>query len=140
MYLDITPTRRIADLQKEFNIEFPYLTLEFYQHKPGQPGVASTNHVIHNRKLTDVQWPVAEGRLEIKDDMKVADLEKIFKDQFGLAVQVFRRSGNVWLETTMTDHWTLRKQNEHGAEISSEEPKKNISPTDEYDLNRDSDH
>ena len=65
--------------------------------------------------------------------------EKIFKDQFSLAVQVFRRSGNLWLETTMTDNWTLRQQNEHGREISTDN-KKNDLGKDDYELSRDADH
>ena len=66
------------------------------------------------------------------------ELEKIFKDQFGLAVQVFRKSGNLWLETTMTDNWTLQQQNNHGKEISAGNNKNNV--TTDFDLNRDADH
>jgi hypothetical protein len=36
----------------------------------------------------------------------------------GLYVQVFRKSGKVWLETTATDNWSLYKQNEEGQELS----------------------
>ena len=70
--------------------------------------------------------------------MKVNELEKIFKDRFNLAVQVFRKSGNLWLETTMTDNWTLQQQNNHGGEISTE--KTDIIKADDYDLNPDTDH
>jgi hypothetical protein len=48
----------------------------------------------------------------------VVELECLFEDQFGLFVQVFRRSGNLWLETTVTDSWSLQKQNEQGKELS----------------------
>jgi hypothetical protein len=70
--------------------------------------------------------------------MKVKDLEKIFKDQFSLAMQVFRKSGNLWLETTMTDNWTLQQQNEHGREISTGKTTKDIP--DDFDLTRDASH
>jgi hypothetical protein len=39
---------------------------------------------------------------------------------YGLSVQVFRKSGNVWLETSATDNWTLRQQNNEGAELSTQ--------------------
>lgn len=70
--------------------------------------------------------------------MKVSELEKLFKDKFKLAVQVFRKSGNLWLETTMTDNWSLLQQNNHGREISTNkitDPK-----PDDFDLTRDADH
>ena len=34
--------------------------------------------------------------------------------------QLFRRSGNLWLDTTITDLWTLQRQNEHVREISTD--------------------
>jgi len=67
--------------------------------------------------------------------MKVIDLEKMFKNRFNLSAQVFRKSGNLWLETTMTDNWTLLQQNNHGREIST--GKKNPDKADDFDLNRD---
>jgi hypothetical protein len=58
-----------------------------------------------------------EGHIEINDSMTVGELEKNFRDQFGLVAHVSRNSGGIWLETTMTDNWTLRKQNDYGKEI-----------------------
>jgi len=43
------------------------------------------------------------------------------EDQFeniGLIAEVFRRSGNVWIETILTNNWTLGQQNPEGGEIS----------------------
>ena len=37
---------------------------------------------------------------------------------FGLSAQVFRLSGDVWLETTSTDNWTLEEQNSTGQEAA----------------------
>ena len=51
--------------------------------------------------------------------MTVGELENIFKDQFGANVQVSRKSGSLWLETTLTDKWTLLQQNEQGKELST---------------------
>ena len=56
--------------------------------------------------------------IAITPRMKVIELEKIFLDDYGLAVQVFRESGRVWLETTMTDDWTLAEQNQQGEALS----------------------
>jgi hypothetical protein len=38
-------------------------------------------------------------------------------------VQVFRKSGKVWLETTVTDGWTLEEQNLQGEALSNTKSK-----------------
>jgi hypothetical protein len=69
--------------------------------------------------------------------MTVTDFENALMDQFGLSAQVFRRSGNLWLETTITDYWTLKQQNEHGREITiGRNQPDNLDKLD-YELNRD---
>jgi hypothetical protein len=37
-----------------------------------------------------------------------------------LSVQVFRKSGKNWLETTASDQWSLEKQNAKGLEETTE--------------------
>ena len=59
-----------------------------------------------------------ECMMEVLDTTTVHDLETGFRERFGLSVHVFRKSGNLWIETTMTENWTLKQQNEHGMEIS----------------------
>lgn len=65
-----------------------------------------------------MQKKYLEGFIHITDDMPVSKLEQLFLDQFGLSVQVFRKSGSSWLETTFTDDWTLKRQNDAGMELS----------------------
>lgn len=139
MHLNIAPDRLISDIQKEFNQIFPFLKLEFFNNKSFARNNFSASQIIpHNKKLGDGQLGIKKDRLVIEEGMKVSDLENIFRDKFRLAVQVFRKSGNLWLETTMTDNWTLFQQNSHGREISTNKP---ANPdADDYDLNRDADH
>ena len=54
------------------------------------------------------------GHLHIQEEMSVATLEQQFLEKYGLNAQVFRRSGNLWLQTSATDHWTLAEQNRKG--------------------------
>jgi hypothetical protein len=51
--------------------------------------------------------------------MTVSELESLLLQLFGLPVQVYRKSGNFWMETRMTRDWTLKQQNEHGKDIAS---------------------
>ena len=55
-----------------------------------------------------------EGDLKVNGEMEVSKLEQAFEKKYGLHVQVFRRSGNIWLQTTKTDSWTLEAQNRKG--------------------------
>ncbi len=54
----------------------------------------------------------------VSEDQTVLEVEQFFKLHFNLNAQVFRKSGNNWLETTLTDSWTLKKQNQEGMELS----------------------
>ena len=139
MQLHIAPNRIISDIQKEFNKMFPFLKIEFFSNKSFSRSNFSAQQIIsQSRKIGDTQLTKSDGDIEIAEEMKVSELENIFKDQFSLAVQVFRKSGSIWLETTMTDNWTLQQQNNHGREIST--GKTIINKAEDYDLNRDTDH
>ncbi len=139
MSLIISSNTLISDIQKEFNSQFPFLKLEFFNNKSFTRSNFSSSQIIpHNKKLGDGQLGIVDTTLEINEEMKVNEFENIFRDKFRLAVQVFRKSGNLWLETTMTDNWTLQQQNNHGREIST--VKKSIEKPQDYDLSRDSDH
>ena len=119
MLLRIAPNRLISDVQLEFNNMFPFLKLEFFRNKVFQDPESAANQVIpHYRKIRDGQAVATEGIIEIVENMKVRELEKLCKDIYKMNVQVFRRSGNLWLQTAMTNDWTLWNQNKHGMEIS----------------------
>lgn len=139
MLLHIGPNRLIGDIQKEFNKVFPFLKIEFFNNKTfNRTGFMANQIIPQSKKIGESHLNIKGGDIQIEEEMKVKDLEKIFKDRFNLAVQVFRKSGNLWLETTMTDDWTLLQQNNHGREISS--GKNSGDKAADYDLNRDADH
>lgn len=115
MLLHIAPHILIAEVQAEFNTAFPFLKLEFFRNKKGR---GESVAIPSSLAISECYAAVEEKEVEIDENMQVSALETIFKEHLGLNVQVFRRSGNLWLQTTITDHWTLQKQNEHGREIS----------------------
>lgn len=139
MQLHIAPNRIVADIQYEFNKAFPYLKIEFFNNRTFKRNGFMANQILpHSKRIGDSQLHITDGDIRVEKDMKVKDLENLFRDQFSLAVQVFRKSGNLWLETTMTDNWTLEQQNKHGMEISS--GRKATDEPGDYDLSRDADH
>lgn len=118
MIIEINKNRAIADLQYDFSRLYPFLKLDFYKNTNGRLG-SFIKQKYNKITLLNIAGNQKEGDLEITDFMSVGELEKTFQNRFGMAVQVSRKSGTIWLETTMTDNWTLKQQNEHGRELSS---------------------
>lgn len=106
----------IKDIQQSFNNLFPNLKLEFYEHshKKGE-GSPPVEQLAENLTIGQARSIHTSGDLRIRPDQTIAQLEETFLTQFGLFVQVFRKSSNIWLQTTQTDDWTLNKANVEGA-------------------------
>jgi hypothetical protein len=125
MLLQISGERLLRDVQKDFNRAYPFLKIEFFKNDD----VRKAHYPVQKQlspslKITDARYKnVFDGEVEVMDNMSVSDLENKFMDLFGLSIQVFRRSGNLWLETSMTDNWSLKQQNENGEEISVAKPR-----------------
>lgn len=111
----ISDQKHIADIQADFRRMFPYLKLEFYnlQHDIGE-GSPKRALLSAHTLLKEVRTIHTEGDLLIHPEMTVNELEARFADLYGLNAQVFRRSGNLWMQTTVTDSWTLAEQNRKG--------------------------
>lgn len=116
MTLEIDANRTLSDIKSQFNKEFPYLKLEFFSKKHEKFEATEKSHLLKdNVKLTELS--VGSCKLEITKDMSVEQLETLFQQKCKLNVQVFRKSGKIWLESTVTDNWSLEKQNTHGKEL-----------------------
>lgn len=121
MILAIDNNKKIKEVQEEFNKLFPYLKLEFFtkKHRMGEATAKKYMKQVINKKLADfISTSNDNNLLEISPQMSVAFLEELFKTIYGLNVQVFRKSGKVWLETTFTDGWSLEEQNLQGEALS----------------------
>ena len=120
----------IKEVQNEFSGAYPFLKIDFSrgkgekrvtsnatsdnaavsrQSQPGEPDGAM------NEKARQLLW----DEFGVTDNMKVSELEVLLQYEFSLPAQVLRKSGNLWLETRMTQHWTLRQQNDHGLDMAS---------------------
>jgi hypothetical protein len=119
MKIIINDRRKIFSIQKDFNEMFPFLRLEFFVKSNVQSGPSSGKMIKHPSKtLGECRTVHKRGTVTITPNMTVADLEQNLKSVFGLSAQVFRQSGKAWLETTVTDGWTLEEQNRQGEELS----------------------
>jgi len=117
MTLAISNEKTTGDLQQSFSLKYPFLRLDFYRLVKTDPTMPVKKH-LPPATLLRASGLINPGILEITDEMTVGELEKAFLKNFGLDVQVSRKCGMLWIETTMTNKWSLFKQNEHGREIS----------------------
>lgn len=113
--MKINKKRTISEVSSEFNELFPHLKIEFYlyHHDTGE-GSRQKDQIAHSVTLGEINPALKEGIIDLKPETKVADLEEIFYQNFGLSIQVFRRSGMLWLQTSKTDDWTLATQEAKG--------------------------
>lgn len=141
MQLSIKSERQIADVQQDFSSAYPFLKIEFFRNDLTRKSRYPANLKIsnHARVREAWIWKKDSGQIDLSDSMTVLQLEEALMDEFGLSVQVFRKSGNIWLETTMTDNWTLKQQNDHGREISRGNVNMYRPYEKDADLDRDND-
>ncbi len=120
--MTITDKKKINEIQDEFSREFPYLKIEFYakKHKEGEGSEASFQ-IDGEKTIGEVRAKHLEGDLKFDENTKVGAFEKMFSEKYGLNVQVFRKSGDLWLQTIKTDEWTLAEQNARGEKSISQE-------------------
>jgi hypothetical protein len=117
MIIKITENTLVSDIQEEFSKRFPYLKIELFEEPHGiGEGSLLKNQVPNNITIGEASGDSKKGVINVNGLMKVAELEQNFHDTFGVAAQVFRKSGDIWLQTTTTDDWTLAEQNSSGRE------------------------
>ncbi len=113
MKLDLAPNTTIGDIQAAFSTFFPNLKLAFFS-KPHKAYKSSAAKFLIQDKtmLLSLLSPTCSepAVLLLENEMPVWQLERLFEEEFGLHVQVFRRSGKIWLETSKTDDLTLEQQ------------------------------
>ena len=115
--MNINKNTTTAEVIDSFVTTFPYLKLVFYKKSHDHfHGSDKDDEIKEDVKLVTLNKELSEGKVEWKGDMSVDNLESLMEDSFGLHVQVFRKSGDIWLQTSKTDHWTLDSQNQNGAE------------------------
>lgn len=119
MKLLISGETRIRDLNMEIAKTFPFLKLEFYRHrhKTGESSRLEQKMPDHT-KLEEIIGIIKATLFEIQPSDTVANVEQRFQEEFGLPVQVCRKSGGLWVETTQTDNLTMERQNIIGSESS----------------------
>jgi|SRR4030095_14822840 len=109
MSLRIDNNSIIFDIQENFNRLFPDLKLEFFfsdtvRFNPSSRLSSSFPYV----SIGDLCGRLEEHELDISDEMTVSELERRFKDIFGLPARIFQKAGEYWLKNSSLDRLRLR--------------------------------
>ncbi|MFL5762740.1 MAG: hypothetical protein ACJ77K_02290 [Bacteroidia bacterium] len=119
MKITVNDSREIHAIQQEFSALFPYLKLEFFPKSDGNgKRIGIADPVSAAKTLNECRTIRKAGVVTIIPGMTVRDLAGRFRDVYGLEVQLLRNSGKIWLETTLTDDWTLEEQNLQGEALN----------------------
>ena len=119
MELLIEDAKRLEEIKNEFSGRYPFLKLEFFHHRHSEgKGSPKSDMVEGDPTLGEIRRKHNEGGLTIAEHMPVGELETAFEEKYGIHIQVFRKSGDLWLETSTTDSWTLKEQNDTGADMA----------------------
>lgn len=118
--LKIDTNITVTDIQRDFNKKYAYLKIEFFKH-PHEIKKASpkADQVNPSDLLIKYLTNGHSNTIDISGERTVAMVEKDFWDKLGLSAQIFRKSGNLWIETSLTDDWTLARQNDEGFQLSN---------------------
>ncbi len=118
MELNIGDESTVNDVQMQFNAEYPFLQLQFLMSmQADNKNIARMTKAVPElqmKKLKPLQVPVY---ISIENEVTVRQLLKNFSE-IGLLAQVRRKSVNQWVETSLTDDWTLQRQNDEAMLIS----------------------
>lgn len=110
--IEIQPNETLAEVQQNFSAVFPNLKIEFFNHshKSGEGNTKADLITNLNMTLNELGDVKEELQISVDGHKKVQTLENDFAEH-NISIQVFRRSGKVWLQTTTSDNWTLAQQN-----------------------------
>ena len=112
MELKLFRNKTIRELKKQFSKNFSFLKLEFFFIKyRKEEGSAMQQKIADHTCLSDLSFVHREGLFSFTKSTTVNEFEQRMQKEFGLPVQVFRKAGDVWIETIQTDHLDLAKQN-----------------------------
>lgn len=112
--MKITKEKTLKEIKDSFTSSYPGLKIEFYNNKhDGYQGSCAQNQYDDCLTIVEINSK-KDGEIILNDTDTVKEIEQKFENLFGLHIQIFRRSKELWLQTSITDDWTLAMQNRKG--------------------------
>ena len=120
MELRVEKEMKIRDIQKAFSNQYPFLKIEFFKKPHAKNKLSPRAEMLSsNEPLRDFAKFRHSSQINIDGVRTIAQVEEDFWEMFGMSAQIFRKSGNIWIETSLTDGWPLEKQNREGEYFNS---------------------
>ena len=113
MTIQLSAEKTMGEVQSRFSSFFPNLKLAFFSKSHKEFKSSAAKFLIQDKEmlLSALTNKLNEPReIALSGDMPVWELERMLEEECGLHVQLFRRSGKIWLETSKTDSLTLDEQ------------------------------
>jgi hypothetical protein len=130
----LSPETQIGAIKQKFNDEFPFLKIEFFTHLHPSDQLSLPSDMISSAtELSKISAFRGKRVLNISELLTVKNFEDWFKNELNISVQVFRKSNQQWLQTSKTDEWTLKRQNDIGKEMSQAEQHQQIEENDYHE-------
>lgn len=112
MHVRLFDGQTVGDIQQAFSQAFPYLKIDFFKN-------LELNGIRITKKLEPpfTIFNPTDVSIDLEGTRTISEVKKDFLNITGLVTRIFRKSGNVWIETSLTDDWTLSRQNTEGAQF-----------------------
>ena len=107
----------LSDIQDAFSACYPFLLIEFFR-KSRSPAPLRQIRMEQLTNIKALDNPAASHIIDVGNLRTVAEVTQEIAGITGVIVIVSRRSGNVWNVISLTDGWTLERQNAAGEYIS----------------------
>lgn len=112
MEIRIEAGKSFGSVQEEFTQTFPYLKIDFVSTGRHSEELCLTKENGHNKVADKISF------IMLTDNTTVKEMVYHFKELFNLLVKVQRKSDGHWVETILTENWTLTKQNLEGKNLA----------------------
>jgi hypothetical protein len=114
MELQVFKNTKLREVKEKFSHYFPFLKLEFYRYYHHTEDHQLKKEVYKGQYLEETSEFFKEGVIYFSPNTTIAELEQEFQIELGLAVKLFRKVDEMWVDTSQTSHLSLGKQNNMG--------------------------
>lgn len=109
--MKITKQTKLSDFQQMFRIFFPHLKLMFFINKHSKFAFSPFyEEILCDYTMEEINANFNDNEIMLTGEETVADFEARMENDFGIHVQVLRKAGDAWVQTTATDSWTLMRE------------------------------
>jgi hypothetical protein len=117
MIIIIKKDSLVRDVQDQFTGYFPFLKIEFLKGSFEGRAFFKKEYATPDDFFKRIPSLKSEGEITLDFKQAISELEKHFKEYYGVSIHIFRKAGNVWIETTLTNDWTLERQNKEAEQM-----------------------